>query len=46
MRGSHDTTSCLNTKGKRGNIEDKVLNLLRGVTGKDGNLDCGTIGNG
>ena len=22
--GSHDTTSCLNTKGKSGNIEEKV----------------------
>ena len=29
-----------------GNVEDeKVLSLLRGVTGKDGSLDSSTIGN-
>jgi NAD-specific glutamate dehydrogenase len=43
--GTHNTTSCLNAKGKRGNIEaEKVLSLLRGITGKDGSLDCGGIG--
>ena len=45
--GSHDTTSCLNTEGKGGDIEEeKVLSLLRRVTGKNGSLDCGTIRNG
>jgi len=43
----HDTTSSLDTKGKRSNIKEKeVLSLLRGVTGKDGSLDGSTIGNG
>jgi NAD-specific glutamate dehydrogenase len=45
--GTHNTTtSCLNAKGKRGNVEaEKVLSLLKDVTGKDGSLDCGAIGN-
>jgi hypothetical protein len=43
---SHDTTSSLNAKGKRGNIkEEKVLSLLGGIAGKDGSLDSSTISN-
>jgi hypothetical protein len=42
----HDTSSSLNTGGKGGDVEDeKVLSLLRGVTGKDRSLDSSTIGN-
>ena len=41
-----NTTSCFNTKGEGGNIEEeKVLSLLRGINRKDGSLDCGIIGN-
>jgi len=37
----------LDTEGKRGNAEkEQVLGLLRGVPGKNGSLDSGTIGNG
>jgi hypothetical protein len=33
----HDTSGSLNTGGKGGNVEEeKVLSLLRGVTGKNG----------
>jgi hypothetical protein len=45
--GSHDTASGLDTKGQRGDIEkEKVLGLLRSVTGKDGSLDSGTVSDG
>jgi hypothetical protein len=45
---SHDTTSGLNTDGERSNVEkqDFVGGLGRSVTGKNGSLDSGTIGNG
>ena len=40
--GGHDTTSSLNTEGKRGNIEkEQILGLLGGVTRKDSGLDSG-----
>ena len=43
---SHDTSYSLDTEGNRGNVEvEKVLSLLRGVTGKEGSLDGSTIGN-
>ena len=43
---SHNASSSLDTGGKRGNVEkEKVLCLLRGVTGKDSSLDGSTIGN-
>jgi hypothetical protein len=32
-------------EGKRDNVEEKVLSLLRGVTGEDSSLHCSTIGN-
>ena len=42
--GGHDTTSGLDTEGKRGNIEEKeILGLLGGVTRENGGLDSGTI---
>lgn len=42
--GGYDTTSGLDTEGKRGNVEkEQVLGLLGGV---DGGLDIGTIGDG
>jgi hypothetical protein len=42
----HDTSSGLDTKGKRGNVEEKkVLSLLKGITGEDSSLHCSTIGN-
>jgi hypothetical protein len=34
------------TEGKKGNVEEKILSLLRGITEKDGSLDGSTIGNG
>ena len=40
---SHDTSGSLDTKGKRGNVEEK--DLLRGVTRKDCSLDGSAIGN-
>lgn len=45
---SHDTTSGLNTEGKRSDIEkeDLVGGLGRLVTGQDSGLDSGTVGNG
>jgi hypothetical protein len=44
--GSHDTTSSFNTGRKRGNVEkEQVLGLLGGVSGKNGGLDSGTVGN-
>ena len=45
---SHDTTSGLNTEGKRSDIEkqDLVGGLGRLVTGQDSGLDGGTVGNG
>ena len=43
--GGHNTTSGLDTEGKRGNIEkEQVLSLLGGVSGKNGGLDSGTVG--
>ena len=44
---SHDTTSGLDTKRQRSNIEqEQVLGLLRGVTREDGGLDGSTVCNG
>jgi hypothetical protein len=44
-RYGKDTTSGLDTKGKRGNVEkEQVLGLLGGVSGKNGGLDSGTVG--
>jgi len=40
----HDTSSGLNTEGKRGDVETKILGLLRGITRYDGSLDISTIG--
>ena len=42
-KGGHDTTSGLNTKGKRGNIEEEVLGLLESVARENGGLDDGTV---
>ena len=43
--GGHDTTSGLDTEGKRGNIEEEeILGLLGGVTRENGGLDSGTVG--
>lgn len=44
---SHDTTSSLNTEGKRGDIEKKDLvgGLGRSVTGENGGLDGSTVCN-
>ena len=40
----HDTTSGLDTEGKRGDIEEEViLGLLGGVTRENGGLDSGTV---
>lgn len=46
--GGHDTTSGLNTEGKRRDVEkeDLVGGLGRSVTGEDGGLDGSTVGNG
>ena len=41
-KGGHDTTSGLNTKGKRGNIEEEVLGLLGGVAREHNGLGDGT----
>ena len=42
--GGHDTTSGLDTEGKRGNIEEEeILGLLGGVTRENGGLDSGTV---
>jgi len=42
---SHDTTSGLDTLGKRGDIEQKeILDLLATLTREDGSLDGGTEG--
>jgi len=38
------TSSGLNTEGKRGDVETKILGLLRGITRYDGSLDISTIG--
>jgi len=39
-----DTSSSLDTEGKRSDIEEKkILSLLRGITGRDGGLDGSTI---
>ena len=43
-KSSHDTSSSLDTQGKRGNIKKKILSLLRGVAGEDDSLDYSTIG--
>ncbi|KAK6943677.1 Glutamate dehydrogenase, NAD-specific [Dillenia turbinata] len=44
---SHDTTSSLQTKGKRSNIkEQKILHLLVTLTTQDCSLDSSTISNG
>jgi hypothetical protein len=43
----HDTTSGLDTGRERGNVEEEeVLGLLGRVTGEDGSLDGGTVGDG
>lgn len=43
----HHTTSGLNTERERGDIEEQNLvgGLARGVTGENGSLDSGTVGN-
>ena len=44
-KSGHDTSSSLNTKGERGNVEEKkILSLLRGVVREDSSLNCSTIG--
>ncbi|GIX63597.1 NAD-specific glutamate dehydrogenase [Babesia caballi] len=43
----HDTTGGLETEGQGSDIEQqKLLDLARLVTGKDGGLDGGTVGDG
>jgi NAD-specific glutamate dehydrogenase len=45
-KSGYDTSGSLDTKGKRGNFkEEKVLSLLRCVTGKNGSLNGSTIRN-
>ena len=46
-QGGHDTSGGLDTHGQGGNVqEEQVLSLGRSVTGQDGSLDGGTVGNG
>jgi len=43
---SHDSTSGLNTKGKRCNVEEEeIAHSFRGISGEDGSLNCSSIGN-
>jgi len=44
---SHNTTNGLNTKGKRGDIDEKnILGLFSSLATEDTTLDGSTIGNG
>ena len=46
-QGGHDTSGGLDTHGQGSDVqEEQVLGLGRSVTGQDGGLDGGTVGDG
>jgi len=46
-KDSHDTTSSLDTLGKRSNIQkEEILDLFGTLTGEDSGLNSGTVGDG